>query len=153
MLEINIKQLLRFLNKINDTKGVCWEWCGTKSTDGYGMFFLNKKMRSAHRISYELFKDDIPQGLVIDHLCRNRKCVNPNHLDIVTNQENCIRGLTGKINNHNKRKTQCPKGHKLEGDNLLPHILKNYGFRQCKTCHYQRESNSRKKKRGLKNLT
>lgn len=128
----------RFWDKVLFTSD-CWEWQAVKNKDGYGMIALNRKMISAHRVSYQMYKGSIPRQLMIDHLCRNRKCVNPHHMELVTNQENCIRGLTGKINNWQKRKTHCPYGHELKEPNLLPHMLKKYNYRQCKICHNERQ--------------
>ncbi len=91
---MNPKDINRFMSKVKKTNN-CWEWTGFKNPDGYGKFFYNKKQRLAHRVSYELFKEDIPKGLQIDHLCRNRACVNYNHMEIVTNHENVLRGNVG----------------------------------------------------------
>ncbi len=72
-----------------DITGSCWEWKGALDSGGYGMI----RGEMAHRYAYKLFKGDIPTGLTIDHLCRNRKRVNPNHLEPVTNRENIRRGV------------------------------------------------------------
>lgn len=107
----------------------------------------------AHRFAYELIRGKIPEGLDIDHLCRNRQCVNPEHMEPVTPRENTIRGDT--IPAHNLKKTHCPKGHPLSGDNLVksPSIIK-LGYRWCKTCMnarrlalYYRNREDPKKKR------
>lgn len=71
----------------------CWGWNGYIHPSGYACFGKNSKL--AHRHSYELYKGKIPDGLIIDHLCRNRSCTNPDHLEAVTYKENSIRGLTG----------------------------------------------------------
>ena len=70
----------------------CWEWRGARTTDGYGTFSIHSKTVYAHRYSYEIHMGDIPDGLVLDHLCRVRHCVNPGHLEAVTNAENVRRG-------------------------------------------------------------
>lgn len=105
----------------------CWLWKKSKDSCGYGQFYLNGKVRRSHRISYELYKGEIPQGLQLDHLCRVRHCCNPEHLEVVTNQENSVRGLGGY---HNKIKTHCPRGHEYSGNNLR--VYRNY--RHCRTC-------------------
>ena len=144
MIELDIKTIIRFLKKI-EVKGSCWEWTASKFTDGYGSFNLKGKIKGAHRISYELFKEKISKDLTVDHLCRNRKCVNPNHLEAVTNQENCRRGLTG-YNNAQIKRTHCPKGHPLAEPNLLKFGIKK-GWRQCKQCHYEWQHEYTKKRK------
>lgn len=71
----------------------CWEWQGLKNAKGYGELFVEKKHLKAHRVAYELLVGPIPEGLTIDHLCRNTGCVNPEHLEPVTNQENRRRAV------------------------------------------------------------
>lgn len=69
--------------------GRCWDWTASEHTDGYGEFRLNGKVRKAHRVSYEMANGDIPEDKDLDHRCRNRKCVRPDHLRLVTNKQNC----------------------------------------------------------------
>jgi len=89
----------------------CWLWVG--ATSNYGHFSINGKTMNAHRVSYELYKDQIAEGLVIDHLCMNKLCVNPYHLEAVSNKENFIRYYTS--NKHILRNRQCHKGHTIQG--------------------------------------
>ena len=125
MLEVDPKDIIRFVNKIHKTNG-CWEWAACLNKQGYGRFNLkNYNGDAAHRISYELFVGEIPYGLTIDHLCKNTKCVNPAHLEVVTMKENCLRGLSPP--SLNARKEKCPYGHKYEGKN-------NRGDRVCMIC-------------------
>lgn len=133
----------RFWSKVdkNGPNG-CWIWTGYVGSTGYGNFRYRGKRIPAHRVAYELVIGPIPEGLSLDHLCRNRACVNPYHLEPVTLKENILRGES--ISAKNAQKTHCPKGHPLEGDNLLKAQLER-GQRGCRFCHNeQRRWRSRK---------
>lgn len=119
----------KFWDKILFTTD-CWIWTASKDSSGYGKIMFNKKIVSAHRMAYNLFFGEIPNKLEIDHLCRNRPCVNPNHMEVVTHKENCKRG-DHVTNNYNRQKIFCPKGHELCLDNLV--ISDKH--RKCKICH------------------
>ena len=119
----------RFLAKIEFTS-TCWIWCGARSVSGYGHFRDQMgRTKSAHRWMWELVNYAIPSGLTVDHLCRNRGCVNPDHLELVSTQENTLRGETPAATN--ARKTHCPLGHLLSGDNLYLKAGKRY----CRACN------------------
>jgi len=126
---------LRLKNKIqidNNTK--CWNWTSALDSHGYGRFHWQRKAVSSHRLVYELIKGHLPSEL--DHLCRNTRCCNPDHLEGVTHQENCRRGNQGKSNARWSQPRDCPKGHSMSGDNLYEHYserLKRLN-RQCKIC-------------------
>jgi hypothetical protein len=137
MLVLDRKTKERLLNKIKIGDG-CWEWQGSKDKSGYGVFSmknssgLHKGFR-AHRVTYEVLIGDIPDGLVIDHLCRNTSCVNPTHLEPVTNAENIRRGESGI---HEKSKTRCPKFHPYDKENTRYDVRKNGNIkRYCFECY------------------
>ena len=114
--------------------GNCWLWTGQIETEGYGRLHWplddpNKKIL-AHRFSYVLYRGVIPVHVEPDHICRNRSCVNPSHLELVTHQTNTRRGVGPTA--LNALKTHCLKGHKLCGSNLVPWV--NSG-RECRTCN------------------
>lgn len=133
----------RFTHKVLNT-GQCWLWLGHRDKQGYGGFQLQidgvNKWCKAHRISYQHYVEPIPDGLVIDHLCRNTSCVNPQHLEPVTVGENNRRGI-----NRNKMKTHCPRNHPYDEANTY---LDRNGSRICRACHNERERNRKRKIRG-----
>lgn len=109
----------------------CWNWTATKpDAEGYIRLTRGRRRYWAHRLSYEQHVGPIPEGLVIDHLCRNHGCVNPDHLEPVTSRTNVVvRGFN--VTADNARLTHCRRGHPLSGENL--HIL-NSGSRVCRIC-------------------
>lgn len=125
--------------------GRCWIWKPQAGLGGYGSFYLNGKGTPSHRASYTLLTGPIPAGLVIDHLCRVRNCVNPAHLEAVATAENTRRAKAWMAGaEHQRSKTHCPYGHPYSGDNL--HIAKD-GKRVCVECsrRYSREARERKR--------
>lgn len=117
----------RFWAKV-DTSGECWTWLAYISPDGYGRFLVDGSMRVAHRVAYELVIGPIPDGLVMDHLCRNRACVRPEHLEAVTQGTNLSRSpLMGAANTS---KTHCPSGHPYDAGNTR----RSGARRHCRAC-------------------
>jgi|SRR6185312_314427 len=136
----------RFWSKINlDFQSGCWNWIGRKDKHGYGLFYNGVKDVRAHRFIFETIKGKVPEGLQLDHLCRNRDCVNPEHLEAVTTKENILRGEG--ITSKNAKKTHCDKGHLLSKNNLVKSALK-FNRRACKICYdiSQQAFRMRKKK-------
>lgn len=118
----------RFWAKVNRPAGTegCWRWTGMLDGSGYGRFIIKKpKVVPAHRYAYELLVGQIPAGLQLDHLCRNRACVNPAHLEPVTNQENTLRGLRGRM------VTSCAHGHEYTETNTIHRPNGRRGCREC----------------------
>lgn len=112
----------------------CWDWQGRPNYEGgYGRMSLRGKQYFVHRISYTLHVGPIPDGMEIDHLCRNRMCVNPSHLEAVTGRVNTYRGQGPSA--INSRKTHCIRGHELVPGNLYKAANK----RLCKACGRLRE--------------
>lgn len=105
----------------------CWLWLACDA-QGYGRVLYNGRVEQAHRLVYELLVGPIPPGLVTDHLCRTRCCVNPSHIELVTHRTNILRG-TG-VSARNVIKTACPLGHPYSGHNL---VIDN-GDRKCRLC-------------------
>lgn len=141
----------RFLRKISINTArmfdgtPCWEWIGCKDTNGYGAFTTeapNRRLVRAHRWAYSHWIQPIPDALTIDHLCRNRMCVNPFHLELVSKGINTLRGRSPIA--LNSTKIYCKRGHKLFGENIW---FDSHGWRQCKTCRNIRNTwrNSRRK--------
>ena len=111
----------------------CWAWLGARSKKGYGQFHLDGKTMYAHRIAYETARGKIPDGFVIDHLCRHRDCVNHAHMEIVTNEENVWRGFG--LTAQNRLKVTCIRGHALPP--VTPGVPSR---RRCKACRAIREN-------------
>ena len=129
----------RFLSKIgpHDDEHECWLWLGSLDRDGYGSFWLSQRTLRAHRVAYAMSNGPIPDGLVIDHLCKVRSCVNPGHMRTCTNGENVLAENSQSFQAKNSRKTHCPKGHPYFGDNLYTQTSGRL-HRHCRACRRER---------------
>ena len=122
----------------------CWDWNGFLN-DGYGGLYNGLRKVAVHRYSYELRYGTIPKELEIDHLCRNPKCVNPEHLEAVTHKENMQRGIVGESLRMRKlARTHCYRGHPFAPDNVR---LDKQGYRVCLQCAQEKRANRLVKER------
>lgn len=123
----------RFWSKVSKgPEGACWDWLGGRSPRGYAIFSIDNVAYAAHRLAYCHLVAPVPADLVCDHLCRNRSCVNPSHLEPVANRENVSRGLAPIVCNlRNGSITHCPQGHAYTPENTR---IGTKGSRTCRTC-------------------
>lgn len=130
------------LNHVVD--GECWRWTGAHTRKGYGQLKVNGRVQSVHRLAYEEWVGEIPNGHDVDHVaaagCRHRDCIRPEHLEAVTHAENIAR-MVALI-------THCPQGHEYTPENTIVGTKGNgYRARHCRTCksRYQRAYKARVK--------
>src|SRR5947209_8701603 len=133
-----------FLSKVLKTK-YCWLWQGQINPFGYGQMRWHSVKVYAHRLAYVLYCGHVPVHMDIDHLCRNRSCVNPEHLEVVTRRTNLLRGI-GKVPER-ANQTHCKRGHPLSGNNL---VISHGRWRECRTCRDIGSKNSARKRYALK---
>ena len=131
----------RFWDKVDKTD-TCWLWIASKAPNGYGQYYFEGALRMAHRVAFQDAGGTIPDGYQIDHLCRVRHCVNPDHLEAVTPYENHHRSPIT-----NGGKDRCKHGHEFTEANLY---IRPEGFRQCRICitrRARRQAEQRRAKR------
>ena len=131
-----------FWSKVSLSEG-CWFWKAGKSKAGYGMFNNGCGMKYAHRLAWVSKNGTIPSNLVIDHLCRNRACVNPAHMELVSRGENVLRG-EGESAKHS-RKTHCPRGHIYSAENTYVRLDRK--GRMCIQCQKDKYLTQKEKRR------
>lgn len=129
--------MTRFFSRVEIAPDGCWIWIGAKNQNGYGVFMESKgrSQTSAHRVLYEWVHGvRLDRSQVVDHLCRNKACVNPAHLEAVSQRENMRRGIKGVLTTH------CPRNHEYTPENTyLYEDKRGYRMRNCKTCAALRE--------------
>ena len=133
----------RVIEKIHLTIGPladpCWEWTGSRDVDGYGRLCANGQNRKASRVVYEILHGPITESLELDHICRNRSCVNPLHLELVPHQVNVARGNAGQ---YLRQRTHCPEGHPYDAVNTYVY---GKGKRGCLKCRRERSREWRRR--------
>jgi len=147
------EQLQRFEKYVHiEPNTACWLWVGAQTSAGYGELVIGSKrgpgprMGYAHRLSYEHYIGPIPKGLQLDHLCRQRCCCNPAHLEPVTHAENmarCDKVACGRLN---RSKTHCLRGHTFDERNTF---VRSTGARRCRACERDAATRRRKNRLGL----
>lgn len=129
---LTIEQRLMRLSTLDERTG-CRVWTGAVDGNGYGKLSTVDGKSGAHRAAYETWVGKIPAGLTLDHLCRNRRCINPAHLEPVTVRENSMRGIG--LTARRARQTHCKRGHELSGPNV--YVWRT--SRICRTCSAERK--------------
>jgi hypothetical protein len=130
----------RFWSKVRKTQS-CWLWTGSGNQRGYGQVFWKRGdeshsyMRLSHIVAYELVVGTVPDGKELDHLCHNRRCVRPDHLEPVTHRENLLRGNT--FASAKSRQTHCIHGHAFDAENTR---IESNGTRRCRACKIARRA-------------
>jgi hypothetical protein len=130
-MDNSIKRFESFYKKV----GNCFEWQNHIDRDGYGSFYFMKKLRRAHRVAWYFKNGEIPKGMVIDHICKNRKCVNVEHLRCVSKRQNNLENSVS-VGAINANKTTCKYGHPFD---------RFYGQRYCSICQAEKTKRLRKK--------
>jgi hypothetical protein len=116
----------RLWSRVRDDENGCWTWTGCTDPNGYGAIYWRGRTWKVHRVAWTLCRGEIPEGLTVDHLCRNRGCVNPNHFELVPLKVNQSRQIS-----NNSKKTRCPQGHPYDERNTR---ITAAGKRQCRIC-------------------
>lgn len=144
---VQVKVIERYWAKVTKHQDGCWSWLGCHSKAGYALFTIRRRNVLAHRFAFEQANGPIPDGLFVDHMCRNKGCINPAHLRAVDPRTNACENNDGVIA-LNAAKQFCHKGHPFDEENTR--YLKN-GGRVCRICHRERGRRHDKRRRGSGN--
>lgn len=120
----------RFRSKFKTNREGCWLWLDALDKDGYGTFYFRRRKHRAHRVAYVQQFGPMPEGMVVDHLCRRRHCVNPDHLRLVSASQNALEN-SKSVSALNRQKTACPQGH--------PFDRAYGGQRYCSICEAEKK--------------
>lgn len=134
-----IDERIRSRMVCDDVSG-CWNWAGAVSNRSYGSIYYEGRMQKAHRVMWIISRGEIPNVMDLDHLCRNRICINPEHLEPVTRSENLLRS---PLMDRNSRRTHCIRGHEFTEENTR--YRPGSGHRTCITCMDMHRRNWRAK--------
>lgn len=133
-----------FMARIVEQPNGCWHYRGSHVGDGYVRIRFRGKPTAGHVVAWTLLRGPVPDGLELDHLCRNRRCVNPAHLEPVTHRENVLRSPIANAA-INARKSECIRGHAFTPENT---IIQCGGKRACRTCVNEAQRRNRLKRLG-----
>ena len=135
------------LKHVLENEQGCWIWQKGKTHNGYPLVSVARVMRYAHRLQYERTKGPIPPGMDLDHLCRNRDCINPEHLEPVTRSENLRRGAGAQmLRARHAAVTHCPQGHPYNAENT--YLRPNGRGRLCRLCQRAAKKSYRERRKG-----
>ena len=130
-----LNTILKLISNCEITESGCWEWQGLKHRSGYGQITTLSGRDYTHRVAWALMIGPIPEGMVIDHICRNRTCFKPSHLRVTTHRQNILAGTGASARNY--RKTKCARGHTYTEGNFTFKYAQQRKWRRCSICAKQ----------------
>ena len=137
-MNLNLSAVRRLFAGIRQTESGCWQWTKCLDNQGYGRILIDHKNQKAYRAMWQFMRGTIPRGLYVDHICRNRGCVNPEHLRLVTPKQNAVENSLG-VSAKNASKEHCPAGHPYSGSNLrIASNRRGRKMRLCRECDNRR---------------